>query len=75
MLIGDIIKLAKKRGYQTADKMSDYNGYEVYELGYLTSVFKSVHTGVPRFILVQNNEARFSTDEESWRVYDSLYGD
>lgn len=70
MSLEKIIAFAKENGYETAEKLKPWNGYEVYEPIMDKDNFSYI--GPPLVILVQGNTIRMSTVEEAFQRLDDL---
>jgi len=65
-----IIAFAKKNGYETAEKLNDWNGYECYEP--IMDSNKVSAIGPPLLILVKGESIRMSTVEEAFQQIDDM---
>lgn len=63
-----VIKFAKENGYETAERVKDWNGYECYEPIFDRKEIAEV--GPPLLILVKGDEIRMSTVEEAFQQID-----
>jgi hypothetical protein len=59
----DILKFAKREGYDEISYIGKWRGYEVYEPMFESE--ESINIGLPYIILVKEDEIRMSTPEES----------
>ncbi len=68
MTIDKVIEYAKKNGYDTAQYLNSWRGYDVYE-----PIFDgegTVFIGPPLVILVKDNKIRMSTVDEAYQHLD-----
>lgn len=63
-----VIAFAKKNGYETAEKVNDWNGYECYEP--MMDSKKETAVGPPLLILVKGETIRMSTPDEAFQQMD-----
>lgn len=73
MEIGKVIAFAKKNGYETAEKVEPWNGYECYEP--IMDKKDATHTGPPLLILVKGESIRMSTVDEAFQQMDETEDD
>ena len=73
MKFDDVLAFAKKRGYNNIIRLSNWEGYEVYEPVREVNQIKTENiVGFPPLILISNNQIRMSTLDET---YNFLLGD
>jgi len=70
MDIKEVIKFAKDQGYETAEPLGTWQGYDVYEPIYSKDGVSYI--GYPLMIMVKGDEIRMSTDEEALQQIDNL---
>ena len=63
-----MIAFAKKNGYETAEKLNNWNGYECYEP--IMDSKKETAVGPPLLILVKGEKIRMSTPDEAFQQMD-----
>jgi hypothetical protein len=63
-----VIEFARKHGYDTAQKLDPWNGFEVYEP--IIAGDEIAIVGLPLLILVKGNKIRMSTGDEALRHLD-----
>jgi len=72
MMMHEIINYAKAQGYDSAEYLCEWQGYDVYEPFYDGDETK--HLGVPLVILVHGETIRMSTEEEAYKQLDESLG-
>lgn len=69
-----IIKFARLNGFDRAKKTKlIYKGCEVWKPYYNSK--ETMHTGLPVSILVNDNELRFTNEQETFEIFDLLHPD
>lgn len=63
-----VIAFAKKNGYETAEQLNNWNGYECYEP--IMNSKKVAAIGPPLLILVKGDKIRMSTPDEAFQQID-----
>ncbi len=64
----DIIQFAKKNGYDGAEPLGQWRGYDCYEPTFKdTSIENPALVGPPLMIMVKGDEIRMSTEEEAYQ--------
>lgn len=58
-----VIEFARSQGYETALRLKNWKGFEVYEP--IMKKDEVSYTGLPLLILVKGDEIRMSTPEEA----------
>lgn len=66
MDINKIIAFARKQGYDSAEKIGEWKGYEVYEPFFDGDGVSFI--GLPTVILIDGEKIRLSTTEESLEI-------
>lgn len=64
-----VIEFARSQGYETALRLKNWKGYEVYEP--MVSKDEVSFTGIPLVILVRGEEIRMSTPDEAFEQQNS----
>lgn len=70
MDLKSVIAFAKKNGYETAEKLNNWNGYECYEP--VMDSKKESAVGPPLLILVKGDKIRMSTPDEAYQQMDDM---
>lgn len=73
MDLKSVIEFAKKNGYETAEKLNNWNGYECYEP--IMDSKKETAIGPPLIILVKGEKIRMSTPDEAFQQIDDTEED
>lgn len=73
MQIEKVKAFAKKNGYETAEKLNSWNGYECYEP--IMDSKKETAVGPPLLILVKGENIRMSTPDEAFQQMDDTDGE
>lgn len=68
MDLKQVIFFAQKNGYETVEKLNNWNGYECYEP--IMDFQKETEIGPPLLILVKGDKIRMSTPEEAFQQMD-----
>lgn len=68
MQIEKVKAFAKKNGYETVEKLNNWNGYECYEP--IMDSKKEAAIGPPLIILVKGESIRMSTPDEAYQQMD-----
>lgn len=71
MDIKQVISFAQKNGYETVEKLNNWNGYECYEP--IMDSKKETELGPPLLILVKGDKIRMSTPDEAFQQLDECY--
>ena len=69
MTIQEVISYAKENGYCYAEHIAEWRGFDVYQPRY-TGENETWETGPPYVILVDGDEIRFSTYDETFEFLD-----
>lgn len=73
MNLEDIIKFARRQGYETAEYRGEWRGFNCYE-----PIFKKgkvAYIGLPVLILESNGNIRMSTSDEAFQFIDEMSDD
>ena len=71
MDLKQVISFAQKNGYETVEKLNNWNGYECYEP--IMDSKKETELGPPLLILVKGDKIRMSTPDEAFQQLDECY--
>ena len=71
MDIKQVISFAQRNGYETVEKLNNWNGYECYEP--IMDSKKETELGPPLLILVKGDKIRMSTPDEAFQQLDGCY--
>ncbi len=71
MDIKQVISFAQRNGYETVEKLNNWNGYECYEP--IMDSKKETELGPPLLILVKGDKIRMSTPDEAFQQLDECY--
>ena len=71
MDIKQVISFAQRNGYETVEKLNNWNGYECYEPNMDSK--KETELGPPLLILVKGDKIRMSTPDEAFQQLDECY--
>lgn len=70
MQLDDVIKIAKKEGFETAEKVGRLDEWDIYDPIYSTS--KTAFIGQPSFIGVSGDKVKWFIGAEAFDVIDRL---
>ena len=71
MDIKQVISFAQRNGYETVEKLNNWNGYECYEP--IMDSKKETELGPPLMILVKGDKIRMSTPDEAFQQLGECY--
>ena len=71
MDLKQVISFAQRNGYETVEKLNNWNGYECYEP--IMDSKKETEIGPPLLILVKGDKIRMSTPDEAFQQLDECY--
>ena len=71
MELKQVISFAQKNGYETVEKLNNWNGYECYEP--IMDSKKETELGPPLLIFVKGDKIRMSTPDEAFQQLDECY--
>ena len=71
MDLKQVISFAQRNGYETVEKLNNWNGYECYEP--IMDSKKETELGPPLLILVKGDKIRMSTPDEAFQQLDACY--
>ena len=66
----EVVALAKKHGYDTAEYWTSWKGYDVYSPDFTDDEIHCI--GLPQVILVKNNKARMTKGEEGLNIINKI---
>jgi len=70
MDIKKVVEFAQEHGYETAEPLGSWQGYDIYEPVYSKDEVSCI--GLPLMIMVKGNEIRMSTTDEAIQQIDDL---
>ena len=72
MDLKQVISFVQRNGYETVEKLNNWNGYECYEP--IMDSKKETAVGPPLLILVKGEKIRMSTPDEAFQQMDDTDG-